>query len=201
MAHLDWADHILPAGPVAPPVLRRARRLAGVERFRPALVNPEDCHGIYRRTDHAQPGNTWDRPAPPGSSSRPCCFGHSGGAEQHPPAVSERGWVVAFCFDWHGFGFASVLVDSVWAADAGLGIGGIQCGVEIGQPPSWRFFCRSPLDCGPPGFTNGSPSIWSRLRHAGRDLMVERIFEVKWLPFERPRPRCASEPALRACTW
>ena len=100
---------------------------------------------------------------------------------------AERGWMVAFCFGLvHGFGFANVLIDLGLARQTlALGLVGFNLGVEFGQLAIVAVFL--PLAFGLRGswvyqtltFRFGSATI----ALLAATWMVERILEVKWLPF------------------
>ena len=103
------------------------------------------------------------------------------------PILTERGWVVAFCFGLvHGFGFANALLDLGLARQTlALALVGFNLGVELGQLAIVAPFL-------PLAFGLRSSWVYQRLTFQfgsatiaflAAAWMVERIFAIKLLPF------------------
>jgi hypothetical protein len=103
------------------------------------------------------------------------------------PVVEGRRWLVAFCFGLlHGFGFASVLADlGLPSGTLLLALVGFNLGVEAGQLAIVTVFL-------PLAFVLRQHWVYRRLVFTGGSLfiallagiwLVERIGNVKWLPF------------------
>ena len=103
------------------------------------------------------------------------------------PIFSERGWIVAFCFGLvHGFGFASALFDLGLAGGTlALALVGFNLGVEAGQLAIVAVFV-------PPAFAWRNSWVYRELTFRFGSVvivllaatwMVERVFEIKVLPF------------------